>query len=344
VTPIVVIPTLNEAANILNVIGQLSVPLRSGNAPQIWEADGLSSDGTADLVRESGLTHVRVMENPQRTQAHALNLAAISARDVGDVDVLVRIDAHASYPKGYVQGLLDALSETQADSIVVPLRTVGGGPMRDAGAILFGSWLGNGGSPHRSGLVRGFVEHGHHAAFMLDTFLEVGGYDTAFRANEDAELDYRLVSSGRKIFLEPDLTVDYISRKSFWSTFHQYSRNGKGRMQRARKHGVRLGLRQLAPALLLPFLSVATVLGVFLVPVLLTVPAAYVLGIIAFAITLSRRAGSLHLFWRISGLAMAAHTGFSFGATREWVRSAFDRGYVTDLRRDEDRLIPTNAR
>ncbi|MEM9348795.1 MAG: glycosyltransferase family 2 protein [Pseudomonadota bacterium] len=342
--PIVVIPTLNEAANILWVIDQLSVLLRNGELPEIWVADGLSSDGTADLVRGRGLDHVAVLENPERTQAHALNLAATRARDIGGIDVLVRIDAHASYPDNYIQGLLDALAETKADSVVVPLRTVGGGPTRDAAAILFGSWLGNGGSPHRSGRMRGFVEHGHHAAFLLDAFLSVGGYDTGFRANEDAELDYRLTASGRRIFLEPDLMVDYIPRDSFSTTFHQYSRNGKGRMQRARKHGVRLGLRQLAPALLLPFLIAAALTGIFVWPAFVIVPAAYVLGIIASAIILSGKAGSLELFWRISGLAMAAHIGFSFGATREWVRGALDRGYRTNLSHDEDRLIRAHVR
>ncbi|MEL7254287.1 MAG: glycosyltransferase family 2 protein [Pseudomonadota bacterium] len=342
--PVVVIPTLNEAANILRVINQLSVPLRNGELPEIWVMDALSSDGTSDLVRGLARDDVTLLENRQLTQAHALNLAAKRARDQGNIDVLVRIDAHASYPDHYIQGLLNTLAETEADSVVVPLKTVGGGPTRDAAAILFGSWLGNGGSPHRSGLVRGFVDHGHHAAFLLDAFLSVGGYDTGFRANEDAEFDYRLTSSGRRIFLEPDLMVDYIPRNTVRATFRQYARNGKGRMQRARKHGVRLGLRQLAPSLLLPVLIATILLGLFFSPALFVIPVAYLLGILASAILLSRRAGRAGLFWRICGLATAAHLGFSFGASREWVRSSLDRGYRNRLSRDDDRLIPASVR
>lgn len=342
--PVVVIPTLNEAKCILTVLKELSAPLRNGEIPQIWVVDGFSCDGTADLVREWPMDHVLVIDNPGRTQAHAVNLAAARARSCGGIDVLVRIDAHASYPDDYVQRLLDTLAETKADSVVVPLKTVGGGPMRDAAAVLFGSWLGNGGAPHRSGLQRGFVEHGHHAAFLLKSFLFVGGYDTAFRANEDAELDYRLISAGSSIFLEPNLTVDYLPRESLVGTFRQYLRNGRGRMQRARKHGVGLGLRQLIPSLLLPVLAAAALLGIILESFMLLIPTAYFSGIFLGAVVLAYRAGQLGLLWRIAGLASAAHFGFSFGATKEWIRGALDPGYRNWWSHDEDRLIPTQAR
>ncbi|MDB5441080.1 MAG: succinoglycan biosynthesis protein ExoA [Caulobacteraceae bacterium] len=314
---VVVIPTLNEAAHIEGLVRQLlqdAIFTPPGPAA-IWVLDGGSGDDTRGLVdamaeRDS---RVRLIDNPRRTQSHAVNLAAELAAEAG-ARRLVRIDAHALYPDSFVSGLLRTLETEGADSVVVPMRTVGGDPLRDAAADLYNSWLGNGGSPHRSGKVRGFVEHGHHAAFRLDAFRGAGGYDTQFVANEDAELDKRLIGSGRRIFLENALPIDYIPRGTLTGFWKQMWRNGRFRVWTSTKHGERLGLRQLLPIGVALGVIGSLVLGLVWPPLALGA-ALYVLLVTALAIKAAGRLTPGHV-GRIVMLAVISHLAFGLGALR----------------------------
>ncbi|PIL21765.1 hypothetical protein P775_02695 [Puniceibacterium antarcticum] len=336
---VIAIPTLNEADHIGSVISSLSEPGYDGKVPQIWIIDGLSADGTAEIVRGLGLPHVTVIDNPARTQAHAINLAALHAQNVGDVDVLIRADAHAHYPEGFVARIIATMIETGAESIVVPLETIGGSRLQDAAAILFRTWLGTGGSPHRTGSMRGFVEHGHHAAFLLDDFIALGGYDTDFLANEDAEFDYRLTQSGRRIFLENNIAIQYIPRLSLMATFRQYKRNGTYRIRRAVKHNIGLGLRQAIPALLLPILLLGALLGISVSPVFWIIPLGYFSAILAAALQIARKANHVRLTILIAALAAASHLGFSVGASLEFLRCRFSSARRRLLLNDKARLM-----
>jgi len=76
---------------------------------------------------------------------------------------IVRVDAHALYPEGYVGKLLASMAATGADSVVVRMETVAGMPAtRDRGRLEQQDW--NRRSAHRMARGSGFVDHGHHAA------------------------------------------------------------------------------------------------------------------------------------------------------------------------------------
>ena len=104
---------------------------------------------------------------------------------------MIRADAHAVYPTHFVAALINAARQTRASTVVVPMRAVGHGCFQRAAAAAQNSRLGNGGALHRRGKSPQFVDHGHHALFELEHFRRVGGYDEAFRGNEDLELDHR---------------------------------------------------------------------------------------------------------------------------------------------------------
>ena len=242
-----------------------------------------------------------------------MNLAARMASKAG-AQAMVRIDAHAHYPENFISTLLRTLNTEACQSVVVPMRTIGGDPMRDAAADLYNSWLGNGGSPHRSGKVRGYVEHGHHAAFDLTTYISAGGYDPRFVANEDAELDKRIIKSGGRIFLENTLPIDYIPRGTVSGYWKQMWRNGRFRMWTAAKHKDRLGLRQMLPIAVALGVTGSLLLGLVWPPFFL--PAlAYLVLVSALAIQAAKRHDPLHI-GRIIVLAVVSHLAFGLGALR----------------------------
>ncbi|HLZ79884.1 MAG TPA: glycosyltransferase family 2 protein [Sphingomonas sp.] len=309
----VVIPTLNEIAHIDGLLAHLlAEPPEVVGA--ILVADGGSEDGTREAVRRVAASErrVRLIANPDRIQAAGVNRAVAEAdRRFG---VIVRVDAHALYPSGYVGKLLAALEMSGADSVVVRLDTVGRGRFQRAVAAAQNSRVGTGGSVHRMGRVSGFVEHGHHAAFRRATFEQAGGYDESFEANEDAELDARIRALGGRIWFDVGIPVTYFPRATLTGLARQYWRYGSGRARTYRKHGERLRLRQMLPPLLLLALMLGLLLAPF-APVILLLPAAYFVALMASGVALAIEHGSLSVLLAIPALA-TMHCAWGAGFLR----------------------------
>lgn len=249
---LVVIPCLNEEATLAGLIGAFAAELAEA---LIVVADGGSTDRSRAIVEDLGLPNLRLLDNPQRIQAAGINLA-VATYGAGRT-WLLRIDAHAGYPPGYAQILLDAAARTGATSVVVPMVSEGSAPFQRAAAAAQNSVLGTGGSPHRHVGTGRFVDHGHHALMRIDLFRQVGGYREDMAANEDAELDLRLAAAGGRIWLEPAAAIVYYPRRSPRALWRQYRGYGLGRARTLRLHRQRPALRQLLPLLPLGALALA---------------------------------------------------------------------------------------
>lgn len=277
----VIIPTLNEEA----MIGPLLAQVGRNAARLVAEilvADGGSTDATRAIVEAARHrdARIRLIDNPERIQAAGLNRAAMSI--AASVDTLVRIDAHAVYPDDFIARVLAAMTATDASMLAVRLVTVGATCTQRGIAAASNSRFGTGGARHRVGGASGFVDHGHHAGMDRALFERLGGYDTNFVANEDAEFDLRVRRAGGRIWLQSDLTIDYTPRATLGRLAHQYWRYGRGRAMTFAKHGERLRLRQCLP----PIVLIAITLAVLVAPVApfaLLVPGIY-LGSLAVAV------------------------------------------------------------
>ena len=298
----VIVPTLNEARHIEPLLRQLLLQAPERVA-EIIVADGGSTDGTRELVRNvaAEAPRVRLLHNPGRIQAAGVNLAARSAAP--EVEVLIRVDAHGAYPPDYIPGLLGALETSGADSVVVRLLTVGEGCFQRAVAAASNGFTGTGGSVHRMGGASRFVDHGHHAAFRRAAFEAAGGYDEAFRANEDAELDVRLRAQGGRIWFAGELVVEYHPRATVRGLALQYFRYGRGRAANVLKHWSGLRLRQCAPPTLVVVLA-AALIAAPAAPIALLAPALYLAPLTVAAAANAVRVRS----WCALGAAVAAAT------------------------------------
>ncbi|KQN69691.1 MULTISPECIES: glycosyltransferase family 2 protein [unclassified Devosia] len=268
---LIIVPTLNESAHIPSLLDGLLVEAEVLDAT-IVVADGGSQDGTREIVaaRAAGSTRIHLINNTRRIQSAAINLAVALYGD--RADYLIRIDAHGTYPTDYCRDLVAEAEERGVGSVVVPMTTMGHAPFQRAVATAQNSPIGTGGSAHRTGNVSGPVDHGHHALMRVDAFRQVGGYDETFRANEDAELDFRLRAAGHTIWLTDRTGMIYYPRATATGLFRQYFGYGGGRARNILKHRMRPRLRQMAPLAILPVVLLA-VLSIwhwaFLVPLLL---------------------------------------------------------------------------
>ncbi len=267
-------PTLNEEQHIRDCLESLLTQVEPCSA-EVMVVDGGSTDRTREIVAEMQARHpcIRLVENPGRIQAAAVNLAAAMAAD--DADVIIRADAHSQYPPNFIAEALAALRETGADSVVVPMRTLGKHCFQRAVAAVQGSWLGNGGAAHRGDSPSGFVDHGHHAVFDRRAFRALGGYDETFTHNEDAEFDHRLRESGRRIWMCRAAAITYFPRERPVALARQYYNHGRGRGRTVMRHRLLPKPRQmLPPAALLG--SVGGLAAAMIDPLFLIVPLIYV--------------------------------------------------------------------
>jgi succinoglycan biosynthesis protein ExoA len=271
---LVVIPTLNEARTIAGVVEALRVDLPPQASIELVIADGGSTDGTVERVQRLAAADpsLHLLANPRRIQSAAVNLAV--QRHGAEAEVLIRCDAHARYPAGFVRSLLDTLDRTQADSVVVAMDSAGAGCFQKAVAWASNTWVGTGGSAHRGGHRSGFVDHGHHAAFRMASFRRAGGYDETFTHNEDAELDCRQRSLGSKVYLDAEIRLGYQPRATATALARQYFAYGRGRSRTVRRHPHTMRARQLALPVHLVVMTLALVLAAWW-PALLAWPLAY---------------------------------------------------------------------
>lgn len=317
---LIVVPCLNEEAYLPGLLAML---LKQAEGATIVVADGGSHDRSRDIVWRLADRHANLflLDNPKRIQSAAVNLAA--RRYGAGCRWLLRIDAHADYPDDFVARLRAAATDKQAISVVVPMVTKGRTCFQRAAAAAQNSALGTGGAPHRHLGHGQWVDHGHHALFDLSLFMAVGGYDENFAANEDAELDRRLLNAGGRIWLEPHAVITYYPRASADALFRQYRNYGKGRARNLRRHPAPVKLRQMLPLAVTPAVGAAIVglllAGLHPAALLLMVPA---LCWMAGSITLGALLGLRSRCPCAAGAGLAAmtmHMAWSMGFISEAV-------------------------
>lgn len=304
-----VIPALNEARHIETCIRSLMAGSPALRQVPLVVADGGSSDETVAIVEglKAEFPNLRVLHNPKRLQAAALNLAAETEASA-ETQVLVRCDAHSIYPENFILDVAQSMVDHGAASLVIPMDAVGETPFEKANAWIVDTPLGSGGAAHRGGKTSGWVDHGHHAGFDIGWYRRIGGYDETFAANEDAEYDVRLARAGGRIYLDASIRIRYIPRGSVQRLWKQYAGYGRGRARNVRKHGNRLKLRQAVPIIALAG-SVGGSIGalVFWPAILLPLGYLSILACASVAVAVKHRsltglyaglaAGTMHMSW-----------------------------------------------
>ena len=308
-TILAVIPALNEERHIETCIRSLMVGDARLKKVPLVVADGGSTDATVRIVEglKAEFPNLRLIHNPKRLQAAAMNLAATSEA-TPETRCLVRCDAHSIYPEGFILSVAESLAATGAASVVIPMDAVGETCFERANAWIVDTPLGSGGAAHRGGTTSGYVDHGHHAGFDIAMYRQIGGYDETFSHNEDAEYDERLSQSGGKIYLDAGIRIRYIPRGSVPRLARQYFNYGKGRAQNVRKHGQRLKIRQALPILALLASAGGILVAPFFAPALI-LPAGYLitLALASITVAVSKRSvcgllaglasGTMHMSW-----------------------------------------------
>jgi succinoglycan biosynthesis protein ExoA len=279
---------------------------------EVLIADGGSTDATRAIIgRLAGLDpRIRLIDNPERIQAPAMNRMVRAARG----EIVVRMDVHCEYADDYVRRCVEALERTNADNVGGAQRARAKTFFQKALCAALESPLGVGGARYRGADFEGFVDTVFLGAYRRRVFERIGLYDPKAVTNEDAELNQRIISGGGKVFLSRDIVVHYYPRESFTSLSRQYFKYGRGRARTLLKLGRFLALR---PAI--PFLVVcggaALVATSAVQPITPFAFGAYGMVTLIEAVRVGRKAGlaSIPVVWAIFPVLHVSH-GLGFGA------------------------------
>jgi len=244
----VAIPVLNEALHIEETLAAVAAQTYP-DIVEVLVVDGGSSDDTCALAgRHPG---VRVLHNPRRIQAAALNVAIAEAKG----EIIVRVDGHCHIEPTYVEACVDALERTRAAMVGGAMRPVGSGWLQEGIAAAMTSPLGVGPARFHVGGPAGWVDTVYLGAYRTSLARRVGGYREDVGVNEDAEFAIRIGHYGG-VWFDPSIRSTYTPRPSIRAVGKQFYRYGRSRAATVRRHPASLSPRQLAaPALLAGLVS-----------------------------------------------------------------------------------------
>ena len=275
----VLIPARNAEATIGAAIDSVLFQDYEGSV-EVIVADGSDTPATSDLVRRRYPT-VILVPNPEQTAGFGLRAAHGAATG----EIIVRCDAHAVFPPGYLRRAVSTLQRTGAANVGGRQRPVGTTFFGCAVAMAMTTTLGAGGARYRLGGAEGPVDTVFLGAFRRDALEAAGGVDPAFVRNQDYELNWRLRARGETVWFDPGLVVTYRPRSTLRGLAWQYFNYGRWKRVVARRH----------PASLLPrhFASPLLLLGLTATPVLAVAGPTWAVAVVPLTYVLTLALGSL---------------------------------------------------
>ena len=235
-----------------------------------------SEDSTLDVAKriEFDNENVTLVENPSGETPAGLNLAITNTQ----APVIVRLDAHAELEEEYISTALETLKKTGAANVGGRQNPVGATPFEKAVGIAISSRFGAGDARFRTGGEEGEVDTVYLGVFDRNSIENVGLFDESLIRNQDAELNWRLRETGKKIWFQPELIASYKPRSTLKELAKQYYDYGKWRRHVVSIHPRSIKLRQLIPPLNALVFLLGIIFGFFWAPSL-SFPVLYIAGI-----------------------------------------------------------------
>jgi glycosyltransferase involved in cell wall biosynthesis len=286
----VIVPCRNEAAAIEKCIGSILAQDGLARGDEIIFADGLSEDGTMDILRRVAKLdpRVKVMSNPGRITSSGLNAAIGASRG----NIIVRLDAHTEYASDYISQCCRALQATGAANVGGPARTKTETYMEKAIAAAYHSPFSVGGARFHDASYEGFVDTVTYGCWPRSTFEKFGLFDEQLVRNQDDEHNLRITRQGGKVYQSANIKSWYRPRGTLAALFKQYMQYGYWKVRVIQKHKLPASFRHLVPGtflLALLLLSLSSLLFVSALWLLLLLLGLYGLAVMAASIQTARR-------------------------------------------------------
>ncbi len=227
----IIIPILNEREHIEKCVDSVINSTNGIAEMELLLVDGGSTDGTLAILNDLSNKHsfIKVLHNEKKMIGAGINIGINNSKG----NFIVRLDAHAIFPAGYINKLLLAIKDADPEVVNIggALSTL---PSEDdlignSIAIALSSRIGVGNSPFRVGKINEskFVSTVPFGIYRREVFEELGLFNENVPRSEDLELSQRIINSGKKILMIPDVSATYFSRGNISSFIKQQFDNGR---------------------------------------------------------------------------------------------------------------------
>ena len=190
----IVTPMFNSSGYIGQVISSIKRQGCDDISIEFILIDNGSEDDSVEIAEKLG---VKVISMPKATIAQMRNYGA----SISSAHILMFVDSDCVLPSGWVQRAVKLLSEVENAG------AIGGGyGLGDNPTWVEKEWVAR--RSNRGGDVS-FLSAGALVLYR-DLFLQIGGFDERLVTGEDWDLSQKIISSGHRVVLVPELEVKHL--------------------------------------------------------------------------------------------------------------------------------------
>lgn len=323
----VICPIYNEEKYIAKCIDSILAQDYSKDELEIIFVDGMSKDRTREIVNEYTKQYpfIRLIDNPEKIVPPAMNKGIKAAKG----EIIMRLDAHATYEKNYFTVLVNALKELGADNVGAVCKTdvLNKTPKTLAIREVLSNKFGVGNSVFRTGVDKVMeVDTVPFGCWKREVFDKYGLYDVRLVRNQDIELNKRILRGGGKICIVPNTYCTYLARETYQGLAKNNFGNGKWNILTVfyTKQFNSLSIRHFIPLLFVLSLIVPTILSLvytpFLIISLLSI-LAYVslLGMISLKLSINKKLNFIYLLTSF----LVLHLSYGWGSLMGLIKLPF---------------------
>ncbi|MGG7164306.1 glycosyltransferase family 2 protein [Clostridium ihumii] len=242
----VVIPCRNEKKYISKCLDSFLNQNYSKELYEILVCDGMSDDGTRDIIREyeAKYDNVHLVDNKGLTAPKAMNEGIRYSK----AKSIIIFGAHAYADSNFIKNNMKLLYRNDEIGCVGgTLETISENDKGKAIALAMSSPFGVGNALFRYATEEMYVDTVAFGGYKREVLDDIGYFDDELVRNQDDEINFRVTKGGYKILLSPEIKATYYSRGSFKKLWRQYFQYGFWKVRVMQKHGRTPSVRHLVP-------------------------------------------------------------------------------------------------
>ena len=214
----IIIPCRNEEEFLGKCLDSIVANDYPKDKYEVLIIDGMSGDGTRKIIRDyiQKNSFIKLLDNPKRMVPCALNVGIKSASG----EIIIRMDAHATYENDYISKCVRYLNEYNADNVGGAMVTLSRDNTFIGKAIIttLTHPFGIGNNSCRTGSNKPkCVDTLFCGCYKREVFDKIGLFNEDLVRSQDIEFNKRLTKAGGKILLVPEIVSYYYAQSKFKS-------------------------------------------------------------------------------------------------------------------------------
>jgi len=224
----VIIPCINEERYIGKCLDSLVSQDYPKEKMEVFVVDGMSEDRTREVINKyvEKYSFFKLLDNPKKFTPFALNTGIRNSKG----EIIIRMDAYATYIKDYISKCVKYSKEYGADNIggtvkIIPKTNT---LIAKTIALSLSNPFGVGNAYYKSGYSGQpkWVDTVFGGCYKRGIFAKIGLFNENLVRSQDMEFNLRLKRAGGKILLVPDIVSYYYPKSNLKDFFLHNIKDG----------------------------------------------------------------------------------------------------------------------